>query len=120
MDYAAYLMSDAWKEKRTKVRRRARGWCERCKWRKRVDVHHLTYERVPNEPLSDLIGVCRPCHRFLHGRRSTDPAIPEFSKEEVRLARELTQMAEYIGRGRIKGYCMNWPEYEPVRQKMGW
>ena len=29
-------------------------------------AHHLTYTRHKNEPLFDLIAVCRVCHEELH------------------------------------------------------
>ena len=72
-EYQAYLRSDEWKRLRTRVRRRARGRCERCHVNQRTDVHHLTYERVGREELSDLIGVCGDCHNALHGRSQYDP-----------------------------------------------
>ena len=112
--YKAYLQSDEWKAKRTAVRRRARGWCERCKVRVRVDVHHLTYANVGNEPLTDLIGVCRGCHRFLHGRQKRDPAAVQFSKSEIRMARyiqgeDLSSLRKWVG----------WtPAYEAVSRKL--
>ena len=87
--YSNYLESDEWKEKRSKVRRRARGWCERCKVRRREDVHHLTYQNVGNEKLTELVGVCRKCHEFLHGLRAEDPAATAFSGEEIRLLRNV-------------------------------
>ncbi len=30
------------------------------------DVHHLTYARLYDEMLFDLIAVCRDCHERLH------------------------------------------------------
>jgi len=45
------------------VRKRAGGRCERC-WERtrRLEVHHLTYERFGRELLTDLQGLCKPCH----------------------------------------------------------
>ena len=45
-----------------------------CK-RTASDVHHLTYAHWRNEPLFDLISVCRPCHEQItqmdrEGRRA--------------------------------------------------
>ena len=31
-----------------------------------LDVHHKRYSALPNEPLTDIISVCRPCHKKLH------------------------------------------------------
>jgi hypothetical protein len=72
-EYQAYLASPEWAKRRRRIRRRARGRCERCHWLRIQDVHHLTYERLGHEDPSDLLGVCRPCHEFLHGRSSHDP-----------------------------------------------
>lgn len=46
------------------IRRRAGGRCERCNERtRRLEVHHLTYERFGRELLTDLQGLCEPCHK---------------------------------------------------------
>jgi hypothetical protein len=65
--YQAYLNSPKWKAKRILVLRRAKYKCEKCKRRQATQIHHKTYERVFNEPLSDLLAVCAPCHRQIHG-----------------------------------------------------
>ena len=64
--YAEYIRSAAWREKRLAVILRCRGICERCGLWPVVNVHHLTYERLGDEPLSDLLGVCVRCHEELH------------------------------------------------------
>lgn len=67
-NYAEYLASDHWRELRERYRASDRPqFCE-CGSRK-VSLHHLTYERLGAERLTDLIAVCRDCHRKLHGRR---------------------------------------------------
>ncbi len=90
--YREYRKSDEWKRKREAVMRRAtklfpvlsttvnrngreiqfmdvdrRPICENdgCT-DKAIDVHHLTYERIGGERLSDLIALCRKCHVDLH------------------------------------------------------
>lgn len=93
--YKDYLDSDEWKKLRTRVRRRARGWCERCKVGPRADVHHLTYERLGNERLDDLVAVCRECHEHLHGRRAQDPAAATYSKQEIKAVRHLYEIQPY-------------------------
>lgn len=64
--YRGYLKTAAWRQKRAEVIRRAAGVCERCRRWPVANVHHLTYERLGDEPLSDLLGVCRRCHEELH------------------------------------------------------
>lgn len=62
--YRAYINSPQWNLLREQVLERAGGRCERCnKVPKRVEIHHLTYERFENELLSDLQLLCNdPCH----------------------------------------------------------
>jgi 5-methylcytosine-specific restriction endonuclease McrA len=67
MDYQDYLQSESWRDKRAAVLQRAKGCCERCGWAA-DEVHHKTYVNVPNEPLSDLLALCRGCHKLEHGR----------------------------------------------------
>ena len=64
-DYAAYLRSPAWKQKRTKVLAAAKGVCLGCGRRAR-HVHHRTYERLGCEYDQDLVAVCHDCHRDIH------------------------------------------------------
>jgi len=121
MDYQSYLASDEWKAKRTKVRRRARGWCERCKVRPRADIHHLSYANIGNEAETELIAVCHSCHAFLHGKRQHDPICPSLSAAEISIARELLgcHTGGDIGAQMIRGLCKNFPAHEAVRIKLG-
>jgi len=64
--YYEYLKSDKWKRKRDKVMLRDKNVCQACLTREATDVHHLTYERIYNEPLFDLVAICRPCHEKIH------------------------------------------------------
>jgi hypothetical protein len=46
-----------------RIRRRARGFCERCRTSGyKLEVHHLTYERFGREWDEDLQALCHPCH----------------------------------------------------------
>src|SRR6266536_1144260 len=76
--YQEYLLSDEWEKRRNAVLERARFGCEeicseesgwpRCRNRA-DDVHHLTYKNIFNEPLEDLVALCRECHK----KRHTEP-----------------------------------------------
>jgi hypothetical protein len=63
--YRAYLASPAWRAKRLLVVERCDGICQ-C-GQPVSDVHHLSYEHAFDEPLEDLIALCRACHRRAHG-----------------------------------------------------
>lgn len=65
--YRKYIASSSvWQKKRTAVIARAKGLCERCHRWPAVNVHHLSYANVGDEPLTDLLAVCSKCHEELH------------------------------------------------------
>lgn len=72
-EYQRYLASREWAVLREKVRKRSGGLCERCSRRPMDAVHHLTYERVGHELLTDLQAICNPCHKYLSGKTNRDP-----------------------------------------------
>ncbi|UTI65588.1 HNH endonuclease [Paraconexibacter antarcticus] len=65
--YAAYLRSPAWKKIRGCVLERDDHACTSCGSKRKLQVHHLTYERVGAEHLADLTTLCDGCHRKTHG-----------------------------------------------------
>lgn len=78
-EYEKYLRSPEWAAKKEAVWKRDKGTCQRC-GRKyvygdltRFHTHHLTYERVGDEYLSDLQLLCEHCHEFVHGQSDYDP-----------------------------------------------
>ncbi len=64
-NYGLYLKSAEWKKKRDAVVKRDKGECVFC-GDTAQHVHHLTYERVYNESLYDLVAVCNECHKAVH------------------------------------------------------
>ena len=64
--YDEYLATDEWHQKRERVLRRDKYLCQGCLERQAAHVHHLTYERLFNELLCDLVSLCVPCHRLCH------------------------------------------------------
>lgn len=71
--YSQYLDSDDWQSLRTQVFVRDNFTCQACHENPATQVHHLTYERVFQEHLSDLVAVCRPCHKLQHPEHHTIP-----------------------------------------------
>jgi len=63
--YNPYLNSDEWQDKRRKVLNRDGFLCQSCLINEAVQVHHLTYAHVFNEPLFELTSVCNPCHELI-------------------------------------------------------
>ena len=69
-EYLRYLESQRWRKLARAAKLRAKEKCEICR---RADGHHcahLTYDRIFNEPLSDLLWLCSKCHRDLDEIRS--------------------------------------------------
>ena len=64
--YINYLDSDVWKNKRREALVRDNNLCQVCKKNTAEEVHHITYERLFNEKLEDLLSVCKMCHNHLH------------------------------------------------------
>lgn len=67
--YEAYLASSDWARLRDRVLERDGRRCQGCLAADAAQVHHLTYANVGDEMLFELVSVCDPCHRTLHGRQ---------------------------------------------------
>lgn len=65
--YESHLRSPKWALIRRGVMERSRGICEGCGFAQATQVHHLTYDRLGDEMLFDLVAICSPCHRKVHG-----------------------------------------------------
>jgi 5-methylcytosine-specific restriction endonuclease McrA len=62
--YQEYLNHWMWQEKR-KLFLEKYPYCKNCGYFA-SNVHHLTYERVPQEKERDLISLCVQCHKKEH------------------------------------------------------
>lgn len=78
-EYDNYIASSDWARKRELVLQRD-GW--ECQARMRgcrfsaTDVHHIRYDHLGNEPLYDLIAVCRSCHNAIETDKRERMAAP--------------------------------------------
>jgi hypothetical protein len=67
-EYAEFRRTPQWASIRERVLRRANWTCEGCLQFRATQVHHKHYNReFGDEFMFDLIALCRPCHRKLHG-----------------------------------------------------
>ena len=66
IDHQEYINSPKWKAKRQMVLERDNFRCRKCGTGKNLDVHHITYEHIGNEPIDDLVTLCRECHESVH------------------------------------------------------
>lgn len=100
VDYRNYLQSNHWKDFRTLVRIKcACNECQICGSTYRLDIHHLNYEHLWKERLSDVIVLCNKCHTKYH-----DGEIPKGILEQIAKLKRL-KPAKYKtirGRDRVK------------------
>lgn len=71
VDYDAYMQSDEWKSIREARLKKDNYRCHLCGGTDNLVVHHLTYDRLGREKLSDLITLCSACHEKQHAVLST-------------------------------------------------
>jgi len=62
--YLDYMKSPEWKRRRENTITLADFRCQVCGG-KAEQVHHNTYARFGHENQSDLIAVCKTCHRWI-------------------------------------------------------
>lgn len=65
--YHKYLETEGWKATRLEALALADNKCAKCETALCLHVHHLTYERVGNELMTDLQVLCGTCHAREHG-----------------------------------------------------
>ena len=65
--YEAYIKSATWKGIRKVLLQQRGAKCEKCGFGSyRLHIHHLNYERLCHEKLSDLQILCPQCHDTTH------------------------------------------------------
>ena len=64
--YLIYLRCPVWRLRRRLWIIRALGRCQHCGARRRLTIHHHTYERLGHERRSDIAVLCWRCHRQQH------------------------------------------------------
>jgi 5-methylcytosine-specific restriction endonuclease McrA len=66
-NYKQYLETSHWKDVREDKLKEAKYRCQLCgSIDAELHVHHNTYERIGNEEMSDLIVLCKDCHKKFH------------------------------------------------------
>ena len=66
MAYQDYLNTRHWERTKAALYTRQAKQCARCGSLVSVQVHHLSYDRVGREELSDLEPLCASCHALEH------------------------------------------------------
>lgn len=67
--YLTYITSPAWRKKRTEALAHHGKKCSKCPMKTHLQVHHLSYKNLGNEPMEDLCILCKGCHQKEHGRK---------------------------------------------------
>lgn len=67
--YHEYLKSDRWAALRLEILERDGYKCCECGSSRNLHVHHTTYKRIFDEQSSDLITLCRDCHKKQHKKK---------------------------------------------------
>lgn len=93
-EYREYLQSDVWKAKRRLVLEFLGSKCVKCSIplsETTANIHHLTYERVKKELVTDLIPLCKTCHKAEHKKTPNfKPEIPLGLPEHINIPLTLT------------------------------
>lgn len=61
-DYTSYIHSAEWRRKADERLKLDNHICQVC-GAEATDVHHMTYDNFKAEPMSDLVSLCRECHK---------------------------------------------------------
>lgn len=64
--YRTYIGSPAWARKRVQYFVAYGKKCQACTATTGLQVHHVSYDRLGDEPLGDLVGLCETCHQLVH------------------------------------------------------
>jgi len=88
VDYADYLASPDYLQRRRQVLDRAAGSCEACSaLAPKLQVHHLHYYRLGAERPEDLTALCDDCHYQAHpnleGHPSSGPSCARLGQHDV-------------------------------------
>ena len=62
--YEKHLKSAKWKNTKSDLMKMRGKKCEVCgQYSPKLELHHITYERLGNESAKDLLILCAPCHK---------------------------------------------------------
>lgn len=63
--YLAYIQSEEWATIKNDLIM-LYGCCVQCGSKRKLEVHHLSYENIFNEEPEDLVLLCKRCHLYQH------------------------------------------------------
>lgn len=65
-DKLEYMQSEKWRALKLSRLRIAQHKCESCGSTHNLHLHHITYERLTQERIEDVVIVCEECHQRQH------------------------------------------------------
>ena len=83
--YLQYLKTPRYRELHRKTLQRDKYKCQICGTGTNLVVHHVTYRRLGNESLDDLVTLCDSCHFEVHKKdleKKKQSLFESFIKEE--------------------------------------
>ncbi len=116
--YQEYLKTNHWKATKVKVFKKYKYHCAKCKTNKNIDLHHKTYKNVGNESMSDLVYLCRTCHKLVHDNKLSDHKFKLVLKVKNKRSKKpgkKKKKAKYSQKG-VKGYVMTKEEIAVYRK----
>ena len=80
-EYREYLFSPKWHRIRQRKFKQVGRKCELCGALDKIEVHHLTYQRLFRERLGDLQVLCKSCHPLADESRRRAKAIDTYMRK---------------------------------------
>lgn len=65
-NYQKYIRSNQWKNLRAIYLQKQDRSCSACTRKRKIHLHHKSYDRVGREPDRDLVPLCEICHSEVH------------------------------------------------------
>lgn len=126
--YQEYLKTDHWKATRAAAIARAGNRCQICGKTGRLEVHHLTYERLFHEDENDFLVLCRTCHGRQHrymgeddmidlNTRKTGERLVWYMNEALCRLAANEEPRNYLGASLLGEECMRKLQYEYFNTK---
>lgn len=81
--YREYLKGEHWKNVKKSFYKVNARKCVECSSTVNLNLHHLTYDRLGKERLSDLVCLCEDCHHKLHENLKTQKKSPKKKKRKA-------------------------------------
>lgn len=108
LQYKEYLQTKHWEltKERFYNSKQFTGGCFVCGCQENLQVHHKTYENIQRERLTDLVCLCKDCHRMIHG-------IVKFTKNpRIKLINAHVRL-----RNLVKNGMNTWDAYKKLLQE---